>query len=63
MFYELIKDKEKQKVPSRFINTLARVCLEVALNVGIKKVCLSGGVMQERPSCEQNQRASYKRRL
>ncbi|RMG99545.1 MAG: carbamoyltransferase HypF, partial [Aquificota bacterium] len=49
MFYELIKDKEKQKVPSRFINTLARVCLEVALNVGIKKVCLSGGVMQNDP--------------
>lgn len=49
MFYELLKDREKEKVPSRFINTLAKICLEVALRIGVEKVCLSGGVMQNDP--------------
>ncbi len=46
---DLIKDKEKEKAPSRFINTLAHVCLEVAKEVGMERVCLSGGVMQNDP--------------
>ncbi|WP_340695787.1 carbamoyltransferase HypF [Hydrogenobacter thermophilus] len=49
MFYDLIKDTDREKIPSRFINTLAKVCLEVSLRVGIENVCLSGGVMQNDP--------------
>ena len=49
MLVALIEDKEKDKVPSRFINTLAHICLEVAKKVGLEKVCLSGGVMQNAP--------------
>ncbi|MFN4319144.1 MAG: carbamoyltransferase HypF [Aquificaceae bacterium] len=46
---DLIKDKEKEKAPSRFINTLAHVCLRVAKEVGMERVYLSGGVMQNDP--------------
>ncbi|MCS7279003.1 MAG: carbamoyltransferase HypF [Thermodesulfobacteriaceae bacterium] len=37
---------------SKFINTLAKACLEVALRFGIEKVCLSGGVMMNKPLVE-----------
>ena len=43
---EILQDKEREKVPSRFINTLAKIALDIARRVGIEKVCLSGGVMQ-----------------
>ncbi len=45
----ILEEKDKRLVPSRFINTLAMVCLEVAKRVGIERVCLSGGVMQNDP--------------
>ena len=43
---DILQDKEREKVPSRFINTLAKIALDIARKVGIEKVCLSGGVMQ-----------------
>ncbi|MFN3598665.1 MAG: carbamoyltransferase HypF [Aquificaceae bacterium] len=49
IFEKLIKDKQKEKAPSRFINTLAHICLRVAKEVGMERVCLSGGVMQNDP--------------
>lgn len=45
----LLEEKKKEKAPSRFINTLARVCLEVAQRAEMEGVCLSGGVMQNDP--------------
>ncbi len=51
-FLALLSDKEVEKIPSRFINTLARISLSVAREVGIQKVCLSGGVMQNAPLVE-----------
>jgi len=47
--FEAILSDKREKVPSRFINTLARICLSVAREVGIGEVCLSGGVMQNDP--------------
>lgn len=49
MLEAIIKDKERGKIPSRFINTLAHVCLHVAKELGMERVCLSGGVMQNDP--------------
>lgn len=49
LFNALIEEKDKRRAVSRFINALARVCLEVARRVGIERVCLSGGVMQNDP--------------
>lgn len=49
MLEAIIKDKERGKIPSRFINTLAHVCLHVAKELAIERVCLSGGVMQNDP--------------
>jgi len=46
---DILQDKEREKVPSRFINTLAKIALDIARRVGIEKVCLSGGVMQNDP--------------
>ncbi|WP_461829303.1 carbamoyltransferase HypF, partial [Aquifex sp.] len=48
-FYEILKEKNPQKAVSRFINTLAKVCLEVAKEAQIPAVCLSVGVMQNDP--------------
>ncbi|HIP98545.1 MAG TPA: carbamoyltransferase HypF [Aquifex aeolicus] len=46
----ILKDrKDPPKAVSRFINTLARIVLEVALKGEREKVCLSGGVMQNDP--------------
>ena len=46
----VIKDRNNPEIAvSRFINTLANVCLYVAENVDIERVCLSGGVMQNDP--------------
>ncbi|RTZ61371.1 MAG: carbamoyltransferase HypF [Gammaproteobacteria bacterium] len=46
----ILKDRQDPpKAVSRFINTLARIVLEVALKGGKEKVCLSGGVMQNDP--------------
>ncbi|WP_079653227.1 carbamoyltransferase HypF [Thermocrinis minervae] len=46
----VLKDKKKPSVAvSRFINTLAEVCLYVSKEVGIPTICLSGGVMQNDP--------------
>ncbi len=49
LILDLLKDKSKEKAPSRFINTLAKIALEVAKRVEIERVCLSGGVMQNDP--------------
>ena len=37
---------------SKFINTLAKVCVDIALKVGLEKVCISGGVMMNKPLVE-----------
>ncbi len=48
-FEAIIEDRKKEKVPSRFINTLTFLCVDIASRVGLDKVCLSGGVMQNDP--------------
>ncbi len=48
-FEALIKDRDKEGIPSRFINTLAHVCAHVAKEAGMERVCLSGGVFQNDP--------------
>jgi hydrogenase maturation protein HypF len=45
----IIEDREKEKIPSRFINTLAKICLDVSIRLDVEQVCLSGGVMQNDP--------------
>ncbi len=49
IFEAILKEKDTLKVPTRFINTLAYIALEIAKEVGIERVCLSGGVMQNDP--------------
>ncbi len=48
----LLEDSQKEKAPTRFINTLADISTKIAEEVGIEKVCLSGGVMQNSPLVE-----------
>ena len=50
-FHDLFQDSDKAKVPTRFINTLSRIILEVVSLIGEKRVCLSGGVFQNSPLC------------
>ncbi len=46
----VIRDRDNPPLAvSRFINTLGKICLEVAKRVELGKVCLSGGVMQNGP--------------
>ncbi|GAB6065722.1 carbamoyltransferase HypF [Aquifex pyrophilus] len=45
----LIEERDPRRASTRFINTLARICLDIAKEIGIPKVCLSGGVMQNDP--------------
>ena len=45
----LIEEKDVRKASTRFINTLARICLDIAKELEIPNVCLSGGVMQNDP--------------
>lgn len=53
MIKEIVEKKENPKiVASKFINTLAKICEEIALKIGIKNVALSGGVMVNRPLIE-----------
>lgn len=53
MIEEIIFGKESISVKvSKFINTLAKICLEIVLRIGIEKVCLSGGVMVNKPLVE-----------
>ncbi len=49
LFRDLLEDSETNKAPSRFLNTLALIALNVALLEGREKVCLSGGVFQNSP--------------
>lgn len=49
IFYGILKEKDIKRAVSRFINTLAFICLEIAKELEIEKVCLSGGVMQNDP--------------
>ncbi len=49
LFLSLLEEKDRKIAVSRFINTLARAGLLVAEEVGIDRVCLSGGVMQNGP--------------
>ncbi|QID33163.1 carbamoyltransferase HypF [Pampinifervens florentissimum] len=49
MFLALIEEREPVRAVSRFINTLAHICLRVAQEVSLERVCLSGGVMQNDP--------------
>ncbi len=49
-FLGVIEDRNNPSLAvSRFINTLARVVLEIAKSVGMEKVALSGGVFQNDP--------------
>ena len=45
----MIEEKDVRKASTRFINTLARICLDIAKELEIPNVCLSGGVMQNDP--------------
>lgn len=49
VFTAMLGDREKEKIPSRFINTLAEIVLMAARTAGLKDVCLSGGVFQNNP--------------
>jgi hydrogenase maturation protein HypF len=49
LFMAILEEKRKERAPSRFINTLARIVLEVALRTDLKVLCLSGGVFQNDP--------------
>ncbi len=49
MFLALMEEKEPVRAVSRFINTLAHICLRVSQEVPLERVCLSGGVMQNDP--------------
>ncbi|MEN3029156.1 MAG: carbamoyltransferase HypF [Aquificaceae bacterium] len=49
IFLAVMEEKDRSVALSRFINTLARLCLEVAQRSGLERVCLSGGVMQNDP--------------
>jgi len=49
MFLALMEEREPVRAVSRFINTLAHICLRVAREVSLERVCLSGGVMQNDP--------------
>lgn len=49
MFRSILEDRETEKVPSRFINTLSEIVLRIAREARLKKVCLSGGVFQNNP--------------
>lgn len=48
-FLSILEDKEKEKIPSRFINTLSEIILKVARDAGLGNVCFSGGVFQNDP--------------
>jgi len=50
---DLIHDEERQKAPARFIHTLAQIIVDCARRADREKVCLSGGVFQNRPLTEQ----------
>ncbi|WP_022855731.1 carbamoyltransferase HypF [Thermodesulfobacterium thermophilum] len=53
MIEEITFGKEPLPVKAtKFINTLAKVCEEMATKIGIEKVCLSGGVMMNKPLVE-----------
>ena len=53
MIEEIAFGKEPLPVKAtKFINTLAKVCEEIATRIGIEKVCLSGGVMMNKPLVE-----------
>jgi len=49
MFQAILTERERQKIPSRFINTLSEIILQVSKTQGIEKICLSGGVFQNDP--------------
>ena len=45
----ILEDKSKDMVPTKFINTLIAIAHKVVELIGIERVCLSGGVMQNDP--------------
>jgi hydrogenase maturation protein HypF len=49
LFQDILRDGEREKAPSRFINTLAAIALDSARLLEREKVCLSGGVFQNSP--------------
>ena len=49
LFQDLMADRHRDEAPSRFINTLVEIALEVAAAAGERRVCLSGGVFQNAP--------------
>ncbi|MFN4132170.1 MAG: carbamoyltransferase HypF [Caldimicrobium sp.] len=53
MFKGILDDLKKRKEPNiiatKFINTLARVVLDIAERVSLNSICLSGGVMMNSP--------------
>lgn len=49
LFLAMLEEKDPRLASSRFINTLAQITLRVATELGTRKVCLSGGVMQNDP--------------
>ncbi len=49
MFQDLLQDGDKDGAPTRFINTLVKIVLDLADMAGMEKICLSGGVFQNDP--------------
>jgi hydrogenase maturation protein HypF len=49
MFHDLLQDADKDGAPTRFINTLVKIVLDLADMAGMEKICLSGGVFQNDP--------------
>ncbi len=49
LFLALMEERKPVRAVSRFINTLAHICLRVAQELSLERVCLSGGVMQNDP--------------
>ncbi len=48
MLLEIVNEKEKKYIASKFINTLAAVVLDIALEYKDKRVVLAGGVFQNK---------------
>ncbi len=56
LFHGIIEDMNIEKIPSRFINTLAVIAADIAGRCGNEVVCLSGGVFQNDPLTERTVR-------
>ncbi len=52
LFHGIIEEVHRERIPSRFINTLAVIAADIAGRCGNERACLSGGVFQNDPLTE-----------